>query len=104
MFKITAIMATISFDLPVKVGEVEGTLNCLAHVYQTKDGKIDLDIDSADISDVKYMGMEVKDFSKLRKFHNEMGIDIWAQFDKQLDGKLTEKFKEKLKSFVKVVI
>jgi len=82
--KIESKLLMVNVHVPVQVGELKciceyqvcRNLNSRDEDWQNRD-----DIDFMDITDISYMGIEIKGYdnwNKFKKFHMEMGID-WNQ-------------------------
>ena len=93
--KITSKTLMISFETEVKIGNndaIEATLIHQAFISRDKLGGIDVDLDFADITNVKFLGMDIKDgwdgFKDFKVKMLELGIDV----NKLIDEKERELF------------
>jgi hypothetical protein len=78
--KVTRKLLMVSVEVPVQVGELKCI--CEYQVCRNLNSRDEVDdIDYIDITDISYMGIEIKGYdnwNKFKKFHMEMGID-WNQ-------------------------
>ena len=84
--KITRKLLMVSVDVPVQVGE----LKCICEYQVCRNlgsrDEVD-DIDFIDITDISYMGIEIKGYdnwNKFKKFHMEMGINWNEAIEKEV--------------------
>jgi hypothetical protein len=90
--KITSKTLMLSFEHDVTVGNaIEATLVHQAFVFESeKTGKIEVELDFADVDNVKFMGMPIEEgYTGYKKFKTkmlELGIDV----DKLMDEKAAQ--------------
>ena len=90
-----------SFD--VKVGELTATLQAGVWLSKKLDGEYQWDCDFMDVTDIAYMGMEIKGYDnwqKFRAFHKEMGINFDELLDQEFHKVMT---KDRLDKLVKEI-
>ena len=103
--KITSKTLTLNIEHDVQVGHngaIEATL--MHHVFIFRNEKtqnIECDLDFADITNVKFMGMSIeegyKGYGKFKTHMLEMGIDVSKIFDEKAKQLITNEEVEKLK-------
>ena len=90
MVKVDCTSIFVNINVPFEKGSVTGEV-----VYQIiygldkKTGKIYTEVEVQDYVNVKYMGMEVKDYEgwkKLRAFHDGLGINLPEIVEAQTEG------------------
>ena len=108
--KITSKTLMVGFETEVKLGNndaIELTLLHQAFIYEKKDGGVDVDLDlSVDITNVKFLGIEIensfKAFKQFREQLLELGIDLNKLIDEKekelVDDGLVEKLKVMFKN------
>ena len=97
--KIKRLMINVSFEEQVTVGGLTATLQGQSWIYPDEKNS---DIEFTDITDISFMGMEIKGYDAFEKFKskmNEIGVDVDEILEKKFDELITEEFKEKLRSF-----
>jgi hypothetical protein len=104
--KITSKTLMLSLEHNVQVGHngaIEATLEHQVFIYRnSKTGEIECELDFADITNVKFMGMPIEEgytgFKKFKAHMLEMGIDVNKIFDEKASELITDEDIEKLKS------
>ena len=90
--KIKSKTLMLSFEHDVTVGNaIEATLIHQAFIFESeKTGKIEVELDFADIVDVKFMGMPIeKGYTGYKKFKETM-LELGINVDKLMDEKASE--------------
>ena len=88
--KITNKLLMVNVELPVKVGELKCTAEfqvCRNLSSRDEDWQNEDDFDFIDITDISYMGIEIKgtdNWNKFYKFHMEMGINWNEAIEKEV--------------------
>jgi len=89
MIKITSKTLLVNFETEVKLGKndaIELTLVYQACIYESKNG-IDCDLELADFTNVKFLGMPIeegyKQFSKFKEQLLALGIDLNKLIDEE---------------------
>ena len=103
--KITSKTLMLSIEHNVQVGHngaIEATFHHQAFVFRSdKTKNVECDLDFADVTDVKFMGMSVEEgYNGLKKFKEkmlEMGIDVNKIFDEKARQLITDEEMEKIK-------
>jgi hypothetical protein len=103
--KITSKTLMVGFETEVKLGNndaIELTLQHQAFIYESKSGGVGVDIDlSNDITDVKFLGIEVEsDFKSFREFKEsllKLGIDLDVLIDEKEEELRESGLEDKLK-------
>jgi hypothetical protein len=93
------LMVNVAND--VVVGSLEFTAIHMLMVSKGKDNEISVDIDFADVENVKFMGMPVEGYDAFRTFKKrmlEMGIDIDEAMDEACVGLISSEFVSQLKA------
>lgn len=94
--KITTKTLQVNFEHDVTVGNgaIEATLCHTAWISEDWNGKICVDLDFADVKNVRFMGMPIEDgyrgYEKFRKSMSEIGIDVVKMFDKKAAELITD--------------
>jgi hypothetical protein len=107
--KITGKTLMVNFETEVKLGSndaVELTLVHQAYISKGKDGKLDIDLDlSADITDVKFLGIEIepgyKEYKKFKEQLKDLGIDLNKLVNEKEKELIDDGLEEKLKLMFK---
>jgi hypothetical protein len=90
-FKVSSVWVRVAVEVPIEVG----SLSCNVIAGLNSDLVSGVDIDWDDIDDIKFDGIEVSDWKKLREFYKGMGIDIMGVLSNKLKETITiEKAKE----------
>jgi hypothetical protein len=101
--RITNKTLQVNFEHDVTVGNaIEATLVHIAFISENnKTGDIDIDLDFADIDNVKFMGIPIGDgyenYRKFKKTMSELGIDIAETFNFKAKELITDENMETLK-------
>ena len=89
--KINGVWVRVTVEVPIEVG----SLSCNVIAGLNSDLVSGVDIDFDDIDNIKFDGIEVSDWKKLREFYKGMGIDIMGVLTTKLNETITiEKAKE----------
>ena len=103
--KITNKTVCIHFEHNVKVGTngaIEATIEHQAWVYKNNDGVINIDLDFADVRDVKFLGIAVEGgyegYKKFKTTMKELGIDVDQLIDNAAAELITDEDMIRLKS------
>jgi hypothetical protein len=105
--KITNKTLMVNFETEVKLGNndaIELTLQHIAFISENKDGSVSVDLDlGVDYSDVKFLGIEVKQgyhsFQEFKATLSKLGID----FDKLVNEKEQELANSGLEDILKLM-
>jgi len=101
--KITSKTLMLSFEHDVTVGNaIEATLVHQAFVFESeKTGKIEVELDFADVDNVKFMGIPIENgydsYKKFKKTMLELGIDVDKLFDEKAAQLITDENMETLR-------
>jgi len=82
----------LSFEYDVTVGNaIEATLVYQAFVFEGKEeGKIEIELDFADVDNVKFMGMPIEEgYTGYKKFKTKM-LELGINVDKLMDEKAAQ--------------
>ena len=91
-------MMQVQFIFPITVGQIK--LDAIGQVYITKNSKtnkLEGEFEFIDQENETYMGLPVKGHSawtKLREFHNDLGININQLINEEFDKIVDEDFKK----------
>jgi hypothetical protein len=107
--RITSKTLMIGFETEVKLGSndaIELTLVHQAYIGKGKDGEGDIDLDlSMDITDVKFLGIEIepgyKSFKKFKEQLKDLGIDLNKLVNEKEKELIDDGLEEKLKLMFK---
>ncbi len=107
--KITGKTLMVNFETEVKLGNndaIELTLLHNAFIYESKSGKIEVDVDmSIDIINVKFLGIAIKEgFNEYREFKKsllDLGIDLDELIDKKEKELIENGLEDKLRLMIK---
>ena len=107
--KITAKTLMVGFETEVKLGNndsIELTLQHQAYIYESKNGGISVDIDlSADVTDIKFLGIPIepgyKEYKKFKEQLKDLGIDLDKLIDEKEKELINDNLEEKLKLMFK---
>jgi hypothetical protein len=91
----------LNYEFDVQVGELKATLHAGVWVTPKKDGGNNCDCEFQDVTNISYMGMEIKGYenwTKFKKFHADMGIKFDELLDQEFYKVITD---EKLSQLVK---
>jgi hypothetical protein len=98
------LMVNVAND--VVVGSLEFTAIHMLMVSKGKDNEISVDIDFADVENIKFMGMPIEGYNAFKTFKNKMlevGIDIDAAMDEACLFLISDEFISQLKEdFAKI--
>jgi hypothetical protein len=91
----------VSLEHDVTIGNaIEATLVHMAWIGEYKDG-INMDLDFADIINVKFMGVPIAEgydaYKKFKASMMDLGIDVEKLFDEKAAQLITDEDKEQLK-------
>ena len=101
--KIRSKTLMLSFEHDVTVGNaIEATLVHQAFVFESeKTGKIEIELDFADVDNVKFMGMSIEEgYTGYKKFKTkmlELGIDVDKLMDEKAAQLITDENMETLR-------
>jgi hypothetical protein len=101
--RITGKTLQVNFEHDVTVGNaIEATLVHMAFIFESeKTGKIEVELDFADIDNVKFMGIPIENgydsYKKFKKTMLELGIDVDKLFDEKAAQLITDENIETLK-------
>jgi hypothetical protein len=83
MIKVTSKTLIVNFETEVKLGKndaIELTIVHQAFIYEKKNGDFDCDLELADFTNIRFLGMEIKEgYKEFKQFKNqllELGIDL----------------------------
>jgi hypothetical protein len=103
MIKVTSKTLIVNFETEVKLGKndaIELTLVHQAFIYEGKNGNIDCDLELADFTNVKFLGMKIeegyKPFNQFKSQLSVLGIDV----DKLIDEEVEKLTNNGLKSII----
>lgn len=106
--KITSktLMLAISHRVTVgNNGAIEATLEHQAFIYENKEGSTSIELDFADVTDVKFLGIPIEGgYQGYKKFKTQMlelGIDVDKLMDEAAAELFTNQDIEELKSMFK---
>lgn len=109
--KITNKTLMLTLEHDVKVGNndaIEATIMHQAFVFENKEGKIDIDLDFCDVTNVKFLGIEIEGgyqgYKKFKEQMKELGIDVEKLIDEAAKDLITDEDEEKLKSLYKAQV
>ena len=98
------LMVNVAHD--VVVGSLEFTAIHMVMIGKGKDNEISVDVDFADVENIKFMGMPIEGYDAFKTFKKrmlEMGIDIDAAMDEACVGLISNEFISQLKAdFAKI--
>jgi hypothetical protein len=101
--KIRSKTLMLQFEHDVTVGNaIEATLVHQAFVFEGKEeGKIEIELDFADVDNVKFMGIPIENgydsYKKFKKTMLELGIDVDKLFDEKAAQLITDENMETLR-------
>jgi len=105
--KITSKTLMVGFETEVKLGNndaIELTLLHQAFIYEKKDGGVDVDLDlSVDITNVKFLGIEIENSFKAFKQFKEQLLELGIDLNKLIDEKEKELIDDGLVAKLKVM-
>jgi hypothetical protein len=105
--KITSKTLMVGFETEVKLGNndaIELTLCHQAFIYEKKDGGVGVDLDlSIDITNVKFLGIEIENSFKAFKQFKEQLLELGIDLNKLIDEKEKELIDEGLVEKLKVM-
>jgi len=105
--KITDTTFMVNFETEVKLGNndaIELTLIHQAYISKDKKGTINVDLDlSVDVTDVKFLGIEVESGHKSYKQFKDQLKDLGIDLDKLIDEKEKEMINDKLEEKLKLM-
>ena len=94
---ITNKMLMVTFEFPIKVGQVKTNALAQAYVSRGRSGEIVGDFEFLDQETTTYMDMPVSGYDawkKLKEFHLEFGVDLQKLIDKKFDEVVNDDFKK----------
>jgi hypothetical protein len=96
--KVTQKTLLVNLEFPIEVGQVKLTAVCQAFISLSKEtGELEGDFDFMDYNDITYMGMPIdgyKGMSKLKEFHQDLGIDLEKLIYNEYKEVMTEEFQQ----------
>jgi hypothetical protein len=101
--KIRSKTLMLQFEHDVTVGNaIEATLVHQAFVFESeKTGEIEIELDFADVDNVKFMGIPIENgydsYKKFKKTMLELGIDVDKLFDEKAAQLITDENMETLR-------
>jgi hypothetical protein len=103
--RITGKVLQVSFEHDVTIGNaIEATLVHMAWIGPYK-GEMNVDLDFADVTDVKFMGVPIESgydaYKKFKASMKDLGIDVDKLFDEKAAELITDKDIETLKQMYK---
>ena len=104
--KITHKTLMVNFETEVKIGRndaIEATLVHQAFIYRDKNGEVDVEIESVDTVNVKFLGIAIEEsyagFKKFKETMLTLGVDV----NKLLNEKELEISKSSVKDNLKLM-
>lgn len=84
---------------------IECTINHQVFIFENKEGKLDMDLDFCDVTNVRFMGLPIengyKALEKFKKQMGELGFDINKMLNEKAASLITDEQMEELKAFYK---
>jgi hypothetical protein len=109
--KITNKTLHVSIEHNVTLGHndaIEATLVHQAFLSKNTDGSISVDLDFADITDVKFMGIPIgtkwDDYKKFKESMKQFGINVDELMDKKAASLITDKELDQIKALYKTTV
>jgi len=103
MIKITSKTLIVNFETEVKLGKndaIELTLVHQAFIYEGKNGNVDCDLELADFTNVKFLGMPIKEGYKQFNQFKEQLLALGINLDKLVDEEIEKLTNNGLKSII----
>jgi hypothetical protein len=103
--KLTSKSMCLNYEFDVQIGELKATLQAGVWVTPKKEGEGNsYDCEFQDVTNISYMGMEIKGYDnwkKFRDFHGEMGINFTELLDQEFHKVMTDEKLNKLVNEIK---
>jgi hypothetical protein len=89
-------------------GAIEATIEHQAFIYEHSDGYIDMDVEFADVMNVKFMGMSIgskyDDYKKFKESMKQFGINVDELMDEKASSLITDKGLDQIKALYKTTV
>jgi hypothetical protein len=103
MIKVTSKTLIVNFETEVKLGKndaIELTIVHQAFIYEKKNGGFDCDLELADFTNVKFLGMDVKEgYKEFKQFKNQL-LELGINLDELIDVEIEKLMNNGLKSII----
>ena len=103
MIKVTSKTLIVNFETEVKLGEndaIELTLVHQAFIYEGKNGNIDCDLELADFTNVKFLGMKIEEGYKQFNTFKDQLLVFGINLDELIDVEVEKLTNNGLKSII----
>jgi hypothetical protein len=103
MIKVTSKTLIVNFETEVKLGKndaIELTLVHQAFIYEGKNGNIDCDLELADFTNIKFLGMPIEEGYKQFNQFKEQLLALGINLDKLVDEEIEKLTNNGLKSII----
>ena len=105
--KITHKTLMVNFETEVKIGRndaIEATLVHQAFIYRDKNGEVDVDIESIDTVNVKFLGIAIEESYTGFRIFKETMLTLGVDVNKLLNEKELEISKSSVKDYLKLIL
>ena len=103
MIKVTSKTLIVNFETEVKLGKndaIELTIVHQAFIYKGKNGNFDCDLELADFTNVKFLGMDIKEgYKEFKQFKNQL-LELGINLDELIDVEIEKLMNNGLKSII----
>jgi hypothetical protein len=103
MIKITGKTLLVSFETEVKLGKndaIELTLVHQAYIYEDKNGNIDCDLELADFTNIKFLGIPIEEgYKQFNQFKSQL-LALGINLDELVDIEVKKLMNNGLKSII----
>jgi hypothetical protein len=103
MIKVTSKTLIVNFETEVKLGKndaIELTLVYQAFIYEGKNGNIDCDLELADFTNVKFLGMKIEEGYKQFNTFKDQLLTFGINLDELIDVEVEKLTNNGLKSII----
>jgi hypothetical protein len=103
MIKITSKTLIVNFETEVKLGKndaIELTLVHQAFIYEGKNGNFDCDLELADFTNVKFLGMKIEEGYKQFNTFKDQLLTFGINLDELIDVEIEKLMNNGLKSII----
>ena len=103
MIKVTSKTLIVNFETEVKLGKndaIELTIVHQAFIYKGKNGNFDCDLELADFTNIRFLGMDIKEgYKEFKQFKNQL-LELGINLDELIDVEIEKLMNNGLKSII----
>ena len=103
MIKVTSKTLIVNFETEVKLGKndtIELTIVHQTFIYESKNGGYDCDLELADFTNIRFLGIDIKEgYKEFKQFKNQL-LELGINLDELIDVEIEKLMNNGLKSII----